>query len=52
MQTYYRVSREAEVACGDHFVDLEMLRYAGLGITMGNAPEAIKEAADRRMIIL
>lgn len=43
----YRLGREASVACGDHFVDLEMLQYAGLGVAMGNAPEAVKAAADR-----
>lgn len=26
--------------------DLEMLEYAGLGIAMGNAPEAVKQKAD------
>ena len=44
---YYQVDRKAAAACGDHAVDLEMLRYAGLGIAMGNAPEAVKQAADR-----
>ena len=47
LQAYFHVEREASVACGDHFVDLEMLRYAGLGIAMGNAPEEVKAAADR-----
>lgn len=47
LQAYYRLDREAAVACGDHFVDLEMLRYAGLGIAMGNAPEEVRSAADR-----
>lgn len=44
---HFRLKRESSVACGDHFVDLEMLEYAGLGIAMGNAPEAVKAAADR-----
>lgn len=35
------------VAFGDGMNDLDMLRYAGLGVAMGNAPEALKEAADR-----
>ena len=47
LQAHYHLSRESSVACGDHFVDLEMLRYAGLGIAMGNAPEEVKAAADR-----
>lgn len=46
LQAHYRLSRESSVACGDHFVDLEMLRCAGLGIAMGNAPEEVKAAAD------
>ena len=33
------------VAMGDYFVDVEMLRRAGLGIAMGNAPDAVKAAA-------
>lgn len=46
LRAHYHVSREATVACGDHFVDLEMLRCAGLGVAMGNAPEEVKAAAD------
>lgn len=33
-------------AIGDNFNDLGMLKAAGLGIAMGNAPEDVKEAAD------
>ncbi len=33
------------VAIGDNFNDLEMLRFAGLGVAMGNAPEPVKQAA-------
>lgn len=47
LQKHYHLQREEIVACGDHFVDLELLRYAGLGIAMDNAPEQVKEAADR-----
>lgn len=47
LRARYRLRREETVACGDHFVDLEMLQYAGLGIAMGNAPEEVKAAADR-----
>lgn len=47
LQVHYGLGRESSVACGDHFVDLEMLRYAGLGVAMGNAPEEVKAAADR-----
>jgi Cof subfamily protein (haloacid dehalogenase superfamily) len=32
-------------AIGDGYNDIEMIRAAGLGIAMGNAPEAVKSAA-------
>lgn len=33
------------VAIGDNFNDVEMLREVGLGIAMGNAPEAVRRSA-------
>jgi hydroxymethylpyrimidine pyrophosphatase-like HAD family hydrolase len=33
-------------AIGDGLNDIEMLTEAGLGIAMGNAPEAVKSVAD------
>lgn len=33
------------MAIGDNFNDLEMLHYAGVGIAMGNAPEAVQAIA-------
>ncbi len=33
-------------AFGDAVNDIEMLRYAGLGVAMGNAPDEVKAAAD------
>lgn len=47
LQAHYHLQQEEIVACGDHYVDLEMLQYAGLGIAMDNAPEEVKAAADR-----
>ena len=47
IQSYYNVTAEQIVAVGDYFTDMEMLRRAGLGIAMGNAPEAVKRAAAR-----
>lgn len=38
--------RESLVCCGDGFNDIEMLRYAGVGVAMGNAQPVVKEAAD------
>lgn len=45
LQNIYHLNRLEIVACGDNFVDLEMLRYAGVGIAMGNSPDEVKKAA-------
>jgi Cof subfamily protein (haloacid dehalogenase superfamily) len=37
---------ENVMAIGDDFTDIEMLRYAGVGVAMGNAPAAVKASAD------
>ncbi len=34
------------MAIGDNFNDLEMLKYAGVGIAMGNAPKSLQSIAD------
>ena len=40
------IPREDSVAFGDSNNDLDMLRYAGIGVAMGNATEEAKAAAD------
>jgi Cof subfamily protein (haloacid dehalogenase superfamily) len=40
------ISRESMVAIGDNYNDLEMFSYAGTSVAMGNAPEAVRAAAD------
>ncbi len=40
------IPREAVMAIGDRENDLPMLRWAGLGVAMGNAPAQVKAAAD------
>lgn len=45
IREYYQVGVGQVVAFGDYYVDLEMLRHAGLGVAMGNAPEEVKAAA-------
>ena len=37
---------ECTMALGDSGNDIAMLRRAGLGVAMGNAPDFVKEAAD------
>jgi hydroxymethylpyrimidine pyrophosphatase-like HAD family hydrolase len=39
------LTAEDVMAIGDDYNDLEMIRGAGLGIAMGNAVEAVREAA-------
>lgn len=34
------------MAIGDNFNDVEMISYAGVGVAMGNAPDAVKAGAD------
>lgn len=40
------VHRSNTVCCGDGFNDMTMIKYAGVGVAMGNAQEIVKEAAD------
>lgn len=40
------IEREAIIAAGDNENDISMIRFAGLGIAMGNGVEEIKAAAD------
>ena len=39
------IPRQQIAAFGDGENDLEMIRYAGLGVAMGNAVELLKQAA-------
>jgi Cof subfamily protein (haloacid dehalogenase superfamily) len=40
------LTREQMIACGDGFNDRSMIEYAGLGVAMCNAQDAVKEVAD------
>ena len=40
------IKREEVIAMGDSYNDVEMIKMAGLGVAMGNAPDDIKEIAD------
>lgn len=46
LAAHYGFSAEQVVAFGDMPNDTEMLAWAGLGVAMGNANEAVKDAAD------
>lgn len=40
------IKAEEVIAIGDSYNDITMIEFAGLGVAMGNAPEAIKEIAN------
>ena len=40
------ITREETMAFGDGGNDIDMLRYAGIGVAMGNAEDHVKQAAD------
>lgn len=42
----YNVKREQVLAIGDSYNDLDMIKWAGIGVAMGNAWDVVKEAAD------
>ncbi|RXT04194.1 Cof-type HAD-IIB family hydrolase [Ammoniphilus sp. CFH 90114] len=46
MSHHLGISPESVMAIGNYYNDLDMIRYAGIGVAMGNAPEDIKEAAN------
>ncbi|MBE0466620.1 MAG: HAD-IIB family hydrolase, partial [Candidatus Desulforudis sp.] len=43
---HYGIPREAVMAVGDGYNDLDMIEYAGLGVMMANAREEVKRYAD------
>ena len=40
------MTREEVIAIGDGYNDLSMIKFAGMGVAMGNAQEPVKKAAD------
>lgn len=40
------LQRNEVMAIGDSFNDVSMLKFAGVGVAVGNAPDAVKEVAD------
>ena len=43
---HYGFQREELIACGDAFNDVSMIRFAGLGVAMGNGQDCVKQVAD------
>ena len=42
----YGLTNKEVIAIGDSYNDIDMIRYAGVGIAMGNAPDEVKAGAD------
>ena len=40
------IEREDCIACGDGCNDIRMIKFAGIGVAMGNAQQVVKDAAD------
>lgn len=47
IRNYYGLNPEEIVAVGGGRADIDMLRGAGLGVAMGNAPEEVRQAAKK-----
>ncbi len=43
---HYKIEREEVLAIGDSYNDMEMIKWAGVGVAMGNAVKALQETAD------
>jgi len=43
---YYHIPKERIIAFGDEGNDLAMIDYAGVGVAMGNATDAVKSIAN------
>lgn len=40
------IEREEIIAIGNYFNDIDMFRFAGIGVAMGNSPDEVKKEAD------
>ncbi|MGG0451782.1 Cof-type HAD-IIB family hydrolase [Priestia megaterium] len=46
LEKFYDITNQEVMALGDNFNDIDMLKYSGLGVAMGNAPDEVKIIAD------
>ena len=46
LSEFYRIKRENIIAFGDGENDVEMLKFAGMGVALSNAKEEVKKVAD------
>lgn len=47
LMNHYDVKKEEIMAIGDNFNDIDMLKFAGIGVAMGNAPDEVKIYANQ-----
>ena len=43
---HYGIERSQIIAFGDQMNDIPMIKYAGMGVAMKNAPDDVKKYAD------
>lgn len=46
LSSFYNINREEIICIGDNENDVSMLKFAGLGVAMGNADDKVKSIAD------
>lgn len=46
LQKKFDIKKDEIIAMGDNYNDIDMLKYAGVGIAMGNAPDDVKKHAN------
>ena len=42
----YNIEKDEVVSVGDNFNDIDMIKFAGIGVAMGNAPDEVKKISD------
>ncbi|WP_133960359.1 HAD-IIB family hydrolase [Halanaerobium saccharolyticum] len=47
LQERFNINSSEIIAIGDNYNDIDMIKYVGLGVAMGNAPQKVKEIADQ-----
>jgi len=46
LANYYQVKQEDTISFGNYYNDISMLKYAGTGVVVDNAPDQVKQEAD------
>jgi hydroxymethylpyrimidine pyrophosphatase-like HAD family hydrolase len=46
LAAFYNIKREEIICIGDNENDISMIKYAGMGVAMGNSENFIKELAN------